>query len=228
MNGGDREPVAPFSPCSPAASSRRQSRRLGSIVFGTLANPCPDLIAVAGGQLLPPMRHSQLGGGTPIKQPYQIAAVGVLGNDHGTVLGALHHTLVAGQVEPAFFKAFSAGLVATRTPAAEDRKNVFGKADFRVSRACRSRARRHPGADDRHDRQRRCRGDEELRSSCHCNLLRYPTATRGSRIASRLGRTTARLTGSIKSEFHRRDFDPSQGGLPRLVDNDDPTGSEPI
>src|SRR5215471_9565731 len=92
------------------------------VVLGTFANPRPDGIPIARGELLRPMRHPQLGRCPPIQEPHQVAAVGIAGDDHRAVLRALHHALVARQIEAALLVSLALRLMAADASALEDRE----------------------------------------------------------------------------------------------------------
>src|SRR6516165_11494843 len=99
-----------------------------SIVFGALADPRTNGISVADRQLLLAVRHTHVRGGAPIEEPHQVAALRVAGDDHRAELGALHQPLIGREVEPAFFVARAAALVAAHTSACEDGQYVLGEA----------------------------------------------------------------------------------------------------
>src|SRR6266511_95382 len=98
---GSRDPAIARLRGSEAVPSNRR----GSIVLGTLANPRADGIAVADRKFLLAVRHAHLGGGAPIEQPQQVAALRIPGDDHGTELGALHQPLIRREVESTLFVA---------------------------------------------------------------------------------------------------------------------------
>src|SRR6266508_7058780 len=150
---GSRDPAIARLRGSEAVPSNRR----GSLVLGTLANPRADGIAVADRKFLLAVRHAHLGGGAPIEQPQQVAALRIPGDDHGTELGALHQPLIRCEVESTFFVARAAGLMTAHTSAFENRQYVLGEA-LRLSRAQLSRRRRHIENDHagaKHYRRRR-------------------------------------------------------------------------
>src|SRR5262249_44815347 len=125
-----------------------------SIILRAFANPGADGVAVAGRELLLPVWHAHFGGAAPVEQPHEVAAVGIARDHHGTVLGALHHALVAREIETAFLECFRSLLVAAHAAAAKDRHHVFGEAR-RFGRAGLARLFREAGREQRH------RGDRD-------------------------------------------------------------------
>src|SRR6516164_1510418 len=113
-----------------------------SIVFGALTDPRTNGISVADRQLLLAVRHAHLRGGAPIEEPHQVTAFRITRDDHRAELCALHQPFVGREIEPAFFVARAAGLVAAHTSAFENRQYVFGEA-LRFCRAQLSRGRGH-------------------------------------------------------------------------------------
>src|SRR6266508_2222837 len=99
-----------------------------SIVLRSLPDPAPDLVAIAGRQLLRTVGHPQLGARTPIEQPHQVAGVGIAWDHHRTELGSLHHALIGREIEPAGLVSLAAGLMALDASAFEDRKYVLTEA----------------------------------------------------------------------------------------------------
>jgi hypothetical protein len=147
-----------------------------SIVQRAFADPVADVVAVAGGELLRTVRHADLRRHFMVEQPHQVAAVGILRDDHLAVLGALHHPLVAGEVEPALFKPVQAGRVAAGATSLEDRHDILGEAELRGgSRAGFADRQRHADTDGRRTRNDCGDADETLQPCCHFNAS-YPTS----------------------------------------------------
>src|SRR5271165_5689634 len=101
------------------------------IVKRALIDPAPDGVAIAGGELLRPMRHPNLLRYPPVEKRHQAASAGVASDHHRPELGPLHHAGIVPQVEAARFEALAAGCMALDAAPLEDRQHVLLETDRR-------------------------------------------------------------------------------------------------
>ena len=71
---------------------------IGSVIFGALKNPLPDIVDEFIREWLMTLWHSNLP--LPFDQYHQIAEVRFTRNDHRAKFGALHQSIIARQIEP--------------------------------------------------------------------------------------------------------------------------------